>query len=537
MVPRQYRSSAPGRSISPNQTGPCHHPQRPRAASSRGGPWIRNRISEGQLGDRDALVHRGEVLEGAARPRQGRPPTCGRLKHLALFSFGSRATKTTRTDLERRGRAGASRRGRRSPRGRARPRTSGTVPSGRWMQRTLTPSASRRRSPSSPSFAHSIRPTPSRPASSASSSRRRRLVAASRKPAASASIAAWISSSRSATRPGDLAERDLALLAGVAADQGHLAGGEVARADVDPHRHAFQLPVDGAAAEAGVDVGVDLDPGAGGGDRVAQLARRGERPVLVADDDDRHLDRGDPRRQAQPALVAVSHDQAADQPGRGAPGGRPGGLDLAALVGVGDVEGAGEVLAELVAGRQLQRFAVAGDPLAGHRVDRPGEALLGGLAAEQDRQRQGVDEEVAVDVEVDPQRVGGGVGGAGVDGVALLPEELAGAQEEARPQLPADHVRPLVEQQRQVAVGVDPLRHLLAEDRLAGRPHDDRLGQLLAAGDRHHRQLGAEALDVLGLALQVALRDQQREVDVLGAPAALIRRSRSAWIRSQIANP
>ena len=124
-----------------------------------------------------------------------------------------------------------------------------------------------------------------------------------------------------------------------------------------------------------------------------------------------------------------------------------------------------------------------------------------------------------VDIVEDAARVGGASSCVGVGGVALLPEELGGAQEEARAQLPAHDVRPLVQQQRQIAIDCDPLRHLLAEDRLRGRPHDERLVELLAAGVRHHRELGAEALDVLGLAAEVALRDEQREVDVLGARA------------------
>ena len=44
-----------------------------------------------------------------------------------------------------------------------------------------------------------------------------------------------------------------------------------------------------------------------------------------------------------------------------------------------------------------------------------------------------------------------------------------------------------------------------------------RLLELLAAGVGDDGELGAEALDVLGLALQVALGDEQREVRVRGA--------------------
>jgi hypothetical protein len=92
-----------------------------------------------------------------------------------------------------------------------------------------------------------------------------------------------------------------------------------------------------------------------------------------------------------------------------------------------------------------------------------------------------------------------------VGGVALLPEELARAQEDPRAQLPAHHVGPLVEQQRQVAVAAHPLGHELADHGLAGGAHHDRLGELLAAAVGDHGQLRREALDVLGLAAQVAL--------------------------------
>ena len=48
-------------------------------------------------------------------------------------------------------------------------------------------------------------------------------------------------------------------------------------------------------------------------------------------------------------------------------------------------------------------------------------------------------------------------------------------------------------------------------------PDHVRLFQLLAAGDGDHRQFGREAFHVLGFFLQKALRNQQREVDVLVA--------------------
>ena len=104
-----------------------------------------------------------------------------------------------------------------------------------------------------------------------------------------------------------------------------------------------------------------------------------------------------------------------------------------------------------------------------------------------------------------------------VRGVAFLPEEFRGAQKHARAQLPANDVGPLIHQHGQIAPALDPLGEEVADDGLRGRPDDVRLFQLLAAGQGHHRQLGREAFHVLGLLVQKALRDQQREVHILMA--------------------
>ena len=147
----------------------------------------------------------------------------------------------------------------------------------------------------------------------------------------------------------------------------------------------------------------------------------------------------------------------------------------------------------------------------------PGKRSAAVLRPGEHGQGQHLDHEVGVHVVEDPLGVGRGVLGGGVGRVALLPEELGGAQEQAGPQLPAHDVGPLVQQQRQVAVALDPLAHVLADDGLAGGPHHEGLLELLAAGVGDHGQLGAEALDVLRLAAEVALGDEQREVDVVGA--------------------
>ncbi len=107
----------------------------------------------------------------------------------------------------------------------------------------------------------------------------------------------------------------------------------------------------------------------------------------------------------------------------------------------------------------------------------------------------------------------------GVEGVRLLPQELGGAQEQARAQLPADDVVPQVHEQRQVPVGLDPVLDRVRDDRLRRRPDGERLLELLAARVGHPRDLRVEALDVLGFLLQQRLGHEQREVDVAVARA------------------
>ena len=152
------------------------------------------------------------------------------------------------------------------------------------------------------------------------------------------------------------------------------------------------------------------------------------------------------------------------------------------------------------------------------RVDRDGENVLGDLA---------------VDLE-HPQASSVASVGRGVRGVALLPQELAGPQEEARPHLPAQDVGPLVVEQRQVPVALDPALvgvQMIASD--VGRMASGS-SSFLAAAVGDDGDLRREALDVIGLLLEQAHRDEEREVEVL-VPVALNRSSSARWVCSQMA--
>src|SRR6185437_1362364 len=111
--------------------------------------------------------------------------------------------------------------------------------------------------------------------------------------------------------------------------------------------------------------------------------------------------------------------------------------------------------------------------------------------------------------------------------MAFLPKKLGGAEEQARAHLPAHDVGPLVYEQRQVAIALDPALKRVANDRLGRRANDQRLFELgvwidhqLAAlvfeavvGDDRH--LLGEALDVLSLLGDEAHGNEEREVAVI----------------------
>ena len=99
-------------------------------------------------------------------------------------------------------------------------------------------------------------------------------------------------------------------------------------------------------------------------------------------------------------------------------------------------------------------------------------------------------------------------------------------KKDARPHFPADDIGPLVDENRQVAIGLHPLRIARADDCFRSWPNDQRLGQRTG---RHHlavrrrppavmRHDGAflgEAFDVLRFFREIAQRNEKREVGVL----------------------
>mmetsp|Transcript_22026 Transcript_22026/g.74075 ORF Transcript_22026/g.74075 Transcript_22026/m.74075 type:complete len:439 (+) Transcript_22026:276-1592(+) len=257
----------------------------------------------------------------------------------------------------------------------------------------------------------------------------------------------------------------------VAAHEGHLLGREVPGADLHAERHPLELPVRVLAARGVVGAQVRLAPDAGalqlGGHILGARVHGGLIHVLARDGDDHHLHRRDARREHEALVVRVDHDHHAD----GARGEPPGVLPRYGLLlvsgGVLDVEDLSEVLPEAVRGGALDAAArVRDEALHGRGVVAPGKLLLLRLAPLDHRHG----EEVLVHLPVEVEHLEHlllGVRFGRVRRVTLLPEELPRPEEGGRVlELPADHVVPLVELEREVPVGPDPLGVGRVHDRL-----------------------------------------------------------------------
>ena len=191
-------------------------------------------------------------------------------------------------------------------------------------------------------------------------------------------------------------------------------------------------------------------------------------------------------------------------------------MQLVIAAGEGHVVSLAELVAEVVAGAALQGLAVLHHGLDGVGGLGTGKLLLIGFAA----LHHGDGQILLADVCVAVQLLLGlslSLSGGLVDGVALLPPELAAAQEGTGGLLPAHHAAPLVVLHGKLAVAVQHAGPVVAEHGLAGGTHSQTFFQLVRAAHRDPRHLRREAIDQLAFLLQQAFRDQHGHGHVLMA--------------------
>jgi hypothetical protein len=90
------------------------------------------------------------------------------------------------------------------------------------------------------------------------------------------------------------------------------------------------------------------------------------------------------------------------------------------------------------------------------------------------------------EIGVDVQHLAGfefGFFAGGVGGMAFLPIKFEGAEKKFGAELPADHAVPLIHEDGQIAIGLNPFGPHVTNDGLRSGANDQRLGQLFSATD------------------------------------------------------
>ena len=183
---------------------------------------------------------------------------------------------------------------------------------------------------------------------------------------------------------------------------------------------------------------------------------------MLSDRDDHNLNRSDCRRQNQAVVVAVGHDDAADQTGGNTPRSLVRGLRFVLTVLELDFKGFGKVVAEVVGGTCLQALAVVHHRFDGVSSLCAGKLFRVGLFAADNRHSQLLLTEVSIDIQ-DALGFRDCILSGFVHGVAFLPEEFAGTQERTGGFFPTNDAAPLVVQLWQVTVGFDDVFVVVAE--------------------------------------------------------------------------
>ena len=249
--------------------------------------------------------------------------------------------------------------------------------------------------------------------------------------------------------------------------------------------------------------------------------------LALVDGHDDHLDGSEVGREHQAVVVGVGHDEGTHQAGGYAPGGGPYIFQLVVLVDELYVEGLGKVLAQEVRRAALQGFAVLHHGLDGIGVQRAGKAFVGRL----DTLDDGHGHVLLGKVRVDIQHLDGfslcfllrGMGR-----VAFLPQEFSRTQEEAGTHFPAEHVGPLVDQDGQVAVGVDPVLVRIPDDGFRSGADDQFLLQFGLGVYHYASAVGVILQAIVGddgtflgksfhmfcLAAEEGFRDEQGEIGI-----------------------
>src|SRR5215467_5962354 len=112
-----------------------------------------------------------------------------------------------------------------------------------------------------------------------------------------------------------------------------------------------------------------------------------------------------------------------------------------------------------------------------------------------------------------------------MNSMALLPKKFSRPQKQTRPHFPTDNVCPLIDQDWQIAVGLDPSRVACADDRFRSGPDHKRFCQRTGwlhfsisihfqASVRDDGAFLGEAFNVFRFLREITQRNEKREVSI-----------------------
>ena len=203
-------------------------------------------------------------------------------------------------------------------------------------------------------------------------------------------------------------------------------------------------------------------------------------------------------------------------------------IDLSFLVLEFDIEGLGKVLSQKMRGAGLQGFSILHKCLYTVCFEGPGESFAFSLYSPDHGDGQNFFQEFCVNAKHGLCFLNG-FGLCGMRRVSLLPEEFCGPQEQTGTHLPANHIRPLIDENGEIPVTLDPIAIGVPNDGLRGGANDQFFLQacilidhhsrtilcILQAVVGHHGAFFGKALYVIGFFAEVAFGNEYGEVGIL----------------------
>ena len=279
-------------------------------------------------------------------------------------------------------------------------------------------------------------------------------------------------------------------------------------------RNALHLILGTLPAQRVVAV-INLCPETGSLDSAVKRLRCFQNAFLMLGyGNDNHLNRGNFRRKHQSGIVAVGHDDSADNSRGKAPACLEGILLRVVLVSKCDIKLAGKAVSEEMAGTGLERLFIMHHAFDGIGVYRAGELLFICLVAADDRHCQIILAEICIDFQL-CQRLLSGFFFRCMKRMTLLPQEFSASQERSRGLFPTHNAAPLVVFHRQISPGMQNMTPVITEQRFTGRTDAESLREFFLASYRDPRTLGCKAFNVILFLLKKGLRNQHRHGDIL----------------------